>query len=224
MARMQMGGVEMQRGEVTLPVDNLRAEARNVGLQAGIGANVEAISALLRGDRDKVRRVVAESVAAIPRNGWIFGALDLVRAALAVDEPLLARAVLEKAVPEGGPNSRNALTRLATALVLEAEGDMVGAGQRFAQTNDTFEKLGWPGTQVVALAGLGRTRVSLGDATAGLENLKAARLIATRLGMEPLLVELDTTIGDISRSAPAGDTDLRPAARVSDNHGDPSER
>jgi tetratricopeptide (TPR) repeat protein len=201
MARLQMGGVEVQRGEVTLPVENLVAEASSVGMQPGIGASVVAMGALLDGDHDRVRRVVAEAVAAVPPNGRIFGALDLVRAALAIGDPALARAVLGKAVPEDGPSSRNALTRLATALVLEAEGDMGGARQRFAETNEIFEKLGWPGTQVVALAGLGRMRVSLGDATAGLENLKAARQIATRLGMQPLLVELDGTIGDLSRSA-----------------------
>jgi class 3 adenylate cyclase/tetratricopeptide (TPR) repeat protein len=220
MARMQMGGVEVQRGDVTVPIDNVRTEAKDVGLQPGIGANVVALGALLRGDGDTVRRVIAETVAVIPPNGWIFGALDLVRAALAVGELGLARAVLEKAIPEDGPNSRNALTKIATALVHEAEGDVIGAQLRFAQTNDTFEKLGWPGTQVIALAGLGRTRVSLGDATAGLENLQAARVIATRLGMQPLLVELDAAIGDLSRSGSGSGTDLRPAARASHSQGD----
>ncbi len=194
MASMQMAGAEAQRGVVSPLGDNVLSEARAVGMQPGIGANMSAVVANLRGDRDEARRIIVDTIAAIPPNGWMFGAMDLVRVALELDDIPLARQVLAKSIPEDGPNIRHALTRLATALTLEAEGDLAGALDRYLATNARFERLGWPPTQVIALAGLGRTRIALGDTAAGLGDLLAARAIAEGLGMRPMLASIDASI------------------------------
>jgi len=194
MARMQMAGAEAQRGEVTVIADDLLSDARAVGMQPGIGGNAAAAVALVQGDRDEARRIIVDTVAAIPAGGWMFGAMDLVRIALELGDIELARSVLEKSIPEDGPNIRHALTRLGTALVLEAEGDLAGALDRYIPMNARFEQLGWPATQVVALAGLGRTRIALGETAAGLAALARARVIATDLGMRPMLSGIDAAM------------------------------
>jgi tetratricopeptide (TPR) repeat protein len=204
MARAQICIVEAQRGELTLPPADYMAEARAVGMQPGIGGGMNAMTALVKGDREAARRSVVETVAAIAEGRWIFSALELVRVALALGDIDLARQVLAKAMPEAGPNSRNALTRLATALVQEAEGDLAGANQRFTDANAFFETLAWPGTQVIALAGRGRTRYGLGEREAGLADLAAAMETASRLRMRPFLAEIDAFLAATAAGAGSG--------------------
>jgi class 3 adenylate cyclase len=213
MAALQMAAVEAQRGVISAIGDDVLLEAGAVGMQPGIGANAAAVAANLRGDRDGARRIIVDTVAAIPPGGWMFGAMDLVRVALDLQDVQLARQVLAKSIPEDGPNIRHALTRLATALILEAEGEFNGALDRFVEMNALFERLGWPPTQVIALAGLGRTRIALGDVSAGLDDLHAARSIAAGLGMRPMLASIEGSIAEAMARVPdvAAQAALRPA-------------
>jgi class 3 adenylate cyclase/tetratricopeptide (TPR) repeat protein len=213
MAALQMAAVEAQRGVISAIGDDVLLEAGAVGMQPGIGANAAAVAANLRGDRDGARRIIVDTVAAIPPGGWMFGAMDLVRVALDLQDVQLAWQVLAKSIPEDGPNIRHALTRLATALILEAEGDFGGALDRFVEMNALFERLGWPPTQVIALAGLGRTRIALGDVPAGLDDLHAARSIAAGLGMRPMLASIEGSIAEAMARVPdvAAQAALRPA-------------
>jgi hypothetical protein len=66
---------------------------------------------------------------------------------------------------------------------------------------------------VIALAGLGRTRIALGDVPAGLDDLHAARSIAAGLGMRPMLASIEGSIAEAMARVPdvAAQAALRPA-------------
>jgi len=107
----------------------------------------------------------------------------------------LRGALLTKAYPEAGRSrGRGILSQLATALVLEAEGDIAAARPRFEAAADYFTEHGWVESNGDALAGLGRCQIALGEVDAGIANLRRAREIAEYLKIPQKIRDIDVAI------------------------------
>jgi class 3 adenylate cyclase/tetratricopeptide (TPR) repeat protein len=200
MAGMQSAGVLIQRGATDLDVHGLILEGRSVGLPASIGVGMGAFAALNRGDTPAARALLQEALDLTPEGRTIYGLVESVWAALKLGDTSLARALLARASPEDG-SSRGELTRLARAMVLQAEGDHVSALEQFDTARAYFATRGWVSTWALALAGAGRSRLALGDTAAGLDLLRQARAEAAALQYELLLSEIDPVLASVAGAA-----------------------
>jgi class 3 adenylate cyclase/tetratricopeptide (TPR) repeat protein len=220
MIRMVRGAIELERGMPLTSMENLMEETAAIGFRPYVGAPVETMRALARGDRDGVRRTILETIALVPDAEHITGAVTHVRAALEIGDVALARRVLEKAMPEPMSGGRSHLTQLATALVLEAEDDLAAALPRFEACIAYFGEHGWAESHGQALAGAGRCRVGLDEVQAGIELLERARQIAVFLKTPKVIASIDTSILaarsllDGSGSQPASEAELPQRTRL----------
>jgi class 3 adenylate cyclase/tetratricopeptide (TPR) repeat protein len=191
MSDMQRAGVQAARGE---PIEDAAAIAnlmRTFGWPPTPPAGIEATVAIARGDPEAARQIIGESIDGTPAGAYTYGTLDLVRMALQLDDIALARKVLTRAAPPG-PSARGHLTLLATAEIAKADGDLQTAHAAYAEAIEFFTDHAWPWEQAIALAGLGRCLVGLGDRDAGLAAMGQARELAEGLGAAPFIAELDT--------------------------------
>jgi hypothetical protein len=153
------------------------------------------------GDPEGARRVIHETLDVVGEGEATTNAVLLVQIALTLGDLPIARRVLTKAYPETGVSrGRGILSQLATALVLEAEGDIPGARPRFEATADYFTEHGWVESSGDALAGLGRCQIVDGEIDAGLANLRRARDIAVQLKIPQKIHDIDAAI---TAAAPA---------------------
>ena len=126
----------------------------------------------------------------------MYGLVECVWAARRLGDQDLARRILSRAYPEDD-SSRGQLTRLATALVAEADGDQVEALANYESALAFFTARRWAGSRLQALAWAGRTRLALGETATGLERLREARTEAVALGYELLLSDIDAAIASV---------------------------
>ena len=194
MIRMQVGGIEVERGEATQPLDDLMAAAESIGFPPYIGGGTTAMAYLRRGDLDAARSTVEATLERVADGRWVTNTVELVRVSLAVGDVSLARRVLAKACPADTETSRGCLTTLATAYVLEAEGNVAEARQQFAAPSGFFVKVGWPWLTILVQFGEGRCLIAMGDAAHGVELLRAARDTAIELKAKPTLLDIEATI------------------------------
>ena len=194
MIGMEVGGIEAERGTSREPMTDPGPLAASIGLATYLGGEAAARSALNLGDQDAARAMVATTVTRVPEGRWITGAVQNVNVAVEVGDLDLAHAVLAKAFPDDDSTARGLMTRLATGLVLEAQGNLVEAARNFAETAAFFDERGFVVERLLALFGLGRCRVATGEVADGLEFLRAARDIAIYLKAAPMLSKIDAAI------------------------------
>jgi class 3 adenylate cyclase/tetratricopeptide (TPR) repeat protein len=201
MLRMTQVAVEAARGLTTTPADGLTEEAIAIGFRPYVPGGNVAHAALVSGDPEGARRVIHETLDVVGEGEATTNAVLLVQIALTLGDLPIARRVLTKAYPETGVSrGRGILSQLATALVLEAEGDIPGARPRFEATADYFTEHGWVESSGDALAGLGRCQIVDGEIDAGLANLRRARDIAVQLKIPQKIHDIDAVI---TAAAPA---------------------
>jgi tetratricopeptide (TPR) repeat protein len=195
MSRMVRADIEVARGELSEPVDDLMELASTVGFRPWVPSVTVVQAAFQRGDREQARAKMLEAVGLLAPGERITGVVGHVATALDMGDVGLARQVIANARPgtiEGGPAH---LTDLANALVLEAEGDAAGALVRFDACHAFAESHGWVEMDGDSLAGLGRCRIALGEVDAGLALLQRAREIALYLKARGMLTKIDAAIG-----------------------------
>ena len=196
MLRMGRVAIESARGLMTTPVDGLTEEAIAIGFRPYVPGGNVALATFVNGDTEGARRIVGETLDFVHDGEWTTNVVVLIQVALALADLPLAHRVLTKAYPEAGHSrGRGALTQLATAMVLEAEGDIPAARRRFQSAGDYFSEHGWAESQGDALAGLGRCQVAEGEIDAGLANLRRAREFAADLKIPHKVQALDAAIG-----------------------------
>lgn len=202
MLRMSLVAIEAARGAMTTPADGLTEAAIAIGFRPYVpGANV-AQAALANGDPERARRVIRETLDLVGEGEATTGAVLHVQMALAMGDLPLARQVLTKAYPETGvARGRGILSQLATALVLEAEGDIDAARPRFQAAADYFTEHGWVESGGDALAGLGRCQIAVGEIGAGVANLRRAREIAMYLKITPKIQVIDAAVAATASAA-----------------------
>ena len=194
MLRMGQVSIESARGLPTTP-EGLTEEAIAIGFRPYIPGGTVAVAALVNGDTEGARRIVGETLDFVNDGEWTTNAVVHVQVALALGDLPLAHRVLAKSYPESGHSrGRGILTGLATALVLEAEGEVDAARPRFQAAADYFIEHGWAESSGDALAGLGRCQVALGDVAAGLANLRRAREFAANLKTPEKIQAIDAAI------------------------------
>jgi class 3 adenylate cyclase/tetratricopeptide (TPR) repeat protein len=191
MINMVRTGIQVSRGEVPDSVDDLVAQAAAIGFRRYVPAAVVVMAAFARGDHAAARRGIVEALESIPDGEHIVGTIPLIQTALAMGDLPLARQVLGKTVPALSEGGRSGLSELAIGLVLEAEGDLAGALHRFETSHAFLHEHGWVEAGGQALAGIGRCRIALGDAPAGLDALRGAREIAASLKVPSMLDAID---------------------------------
>ena len=180
MIRMQTGDVEVERGVPIDQLDDLMTAAESIGFLPYVGGALTALACLRRGANEDARAAVEATLARVPEDRTVTGALELVRVSVALGDLKLARRVLAKSFQSDKPTGRGSLTRTATALVLEAEGNVAEARQLFAETGAFFERLGWPWYTTLAQFGEGRCLIAMGEIDRGVELLREARDTADR--------------------------------------------
>ncbi len=199
MVRMQAGYVEIERGAVTEPLDDLMATAESVGLLPFMGGALTALAAMRQGDHEAARAAVEATLRRVPDGIYVTSALELARTSVALGDVNLARRVLAKSFPFDRQTTRGYLTKLATAFVLEAEGNDGEARQDFAEARAFFEKLGWPYTTALAQFGEGRCLIEIGDRARGVDLLRRARDTAIELNAKPTLLDIEAAMDAAGR-------------------------
>ena len=197
MAGVQSAGVLVQRGATNVDLHGLILEGRSVGLPSSIGAGLGAFAAINRGDAPAARAILQDALDLTPEDRTIYGLVESVWAALRLADTGLAKALLTRAFPEDG-SSRGELTRLARAMVEQADGNHATALELFETAHAYFETRGWVSTRALALAGAGRSRLALGDTAAGLDLRREARAQAAALQFELLLSEIDPVLASVA--------------------------
>ncbi|HEX8026067.1 MAG TPA: hypothetical protein VF484_07680, partial [Candidatus Limnocylindrales bacterium] len=194
MARMTLYSAKAQRGDVSDPLIEVQDEAVSIGLAYFLPAGLVATIALERGEPDRARQILVDTLASLGDRDYLSSVLDLVEVAVSIGDLELARAVMRRARPERDPSEGNQIGRQARAMLLEAEGDTAGAAERYEVSAAWFGAFGWAQPQAQGLIGLGRCRLALGDTAGGLEALGQARNIAVRLGSPPLLRQVEAAM------------------------------
>ena len=110
----------------------------------------------------------------------------LVRTALAVDDRLLARSLIE-GVPVLTPIQQHTIT-VSRAQVAEADGDYAEAAALYADAAERWEQFGNLPERAYALLGQGRCLQALDDPSAD-QPLNAARELFAAIGYRPALAE-----------------------------------
>jgi tetratricopeptide (TPR) repeat protein len=201
MIRMSRMAVEAARGPTTTPADGLTEAAIAIGFRPYVPGGNIAQTAFANGDPEGARRIIGETLDFVNDGEWTTNAVVQVQLALAMEDLPLARRVLTKAYPEAGRSrGRGILSQLATALVLEAEGDIAAARPRFEAAADYFTEHGWVESNGDALAGLGRCQIALGEVDSGIAKLRRAREIAASLKIPQKIDAIDAAI---AAAAPA---------------------
>jgi class 3 adenylate cyclase/tetratricopeptide (TPR) repeat protein len=200
MIRMEVADIRMNRGLTPEPLDDLMAMAASIGFPPYVGGGSVARAALGRGESEAAAAAVQAALDAVPEGGWVTSVSEHVRVALAVGDVPLAKQALAKARRLDPPAP---LTTLATALILEAEGDLSEASKAFADAEATFDQQGWPLERMLALMGDGRCLIAQGDLAGGVDRLSRAREIAMYLKAAPSLSEIDAAI-DAAVDGPGG--------------------
>jgi class 3 adenylate cyclase/tetratricopeptide (TPR) repeat protein len=129
---------------------------------------------------------------------WRF-LFEEVRAAIAAGHPDLARRLAADPELFDRPGSR-ADADAAAAAVSELNGDWEEAAARYAAAGEALERLGYFGSLVGPLIGLGRCLVQLGRPDDALSNLNQARQICERLGATVRVAEIDQLLSRTSFS------------------------
>jgi class 3 adenylate cyclase len=190
MSDMQREGIQAIRGEPSPDASEIANQMRAFGWPPTPPACVEARAAIERGDPEAARRIISESIDGTPAGSYTYGTLDLVRFALQQGDIPLARKVLTRAPPPG-PGARGHVTTLATAEIAAVDGDLETAHVAYTEASAFFTDHRWPYEQALALAGMGRCLVGLGNREAGLAAVGQARELAVDLRAAPFIAELD---------------------------------
>jgi class 3 adenylate cyclase/tetratricopeptide (TPR) repeat protein len=195
MIRMARMAVEAARGPTTSPTEGLTEAAIAIGFRPYVPGGNIAQAAFVNGDPEGARRIIGETLGYVGEGEWTTNAVAQVQVALAMEDVPLAHRVLAKAYPEAGTSrGRGVLSQLATALVLEAEGNIAEARPRFQAAVDYFTRLGWVENSGDSLAGLGRCQIADSEIDAGLANLQRAREIAVYLKTQQKIDAIDAAI------------------------------
>jgi tetratricopeptide (TPR) repeat protein len=118
------------------------------------------------------------------------------RAATAAGRPELARR-LAPDLNEFRRPQRKADAYAAAGVVVEADGRWEEAASRYAEAAVLMEQLGYEGSLVGPLIGLGRCLTHLGHADEAVSKLKEARRTCDRLGAAVRITEIDQLLAAI---------------------------
>jgi class 3 adenylate cyclase/tetratricopeptide (TPR) repeat protein len=194
--------IDLERTGGQVDTEGLKAKAIGLGLGEHFTSALAVKVALLRGDLAGARNAVSEALERTPA-GETVPAIILVEAALAAGDLPLARLVLTRSYPESMHRAKGVHTRIARALVLEAEGDFPEARPQF-EASVTWLR---PRTKSVplriALSGLGRTLVALGEPEQAMAAFREARSIAETLKTSYAIPALDAAIAAAEAAATA---------------------
>jgi len=187
--------IDLERTGGQVDTEGLKAQAIGLGLGEHFTGALAVKVALLRGDIAGARSAVRDALERTPAAETV-PAIILVEAALAAGDLPLARQVLTRSHPESMHRAKGVHSRIARALVLEAEGDFAAARPQFEAS------IAWlrPRTKSVplriALSGLGRALVALGEREQGIAAFREARSIAETLKTSYAIPALDAAIAD----------------------------
>jgi tetratricopeptide (TPR) repeat protein len=124
---------------------------------------------------------------------YVIALPSTVRTALALDQPELAERLVAGVEPRW-PYSEHALVS-ANAALAEAQGDLAGAVEGYADAARRWQSFGVVPEHAFALLGQGRCLTALGRTSEATPVLHQARDIFTRLQAAPALGEVDQLLG-----------------------------
>ncbi|HEX8025065.1 MAG TPA: hypothetical protein VF484_02565, partial [Candidatus Limnocylindrales bacterium] len=191
------GIIELERG-VDIDLEGLKVQGAALGLEEHFFAGVASRLAYLRGDFEASRRIVVETLDRLP-DGFFVTAVFFVTTAIAAGDLPLAHRVLTHTYPESTPRLRSVLVKLARGLVLEAEGDLDGARQLFAEAVAWLVGRTRSLPTQEALFALGRAQVALGEIDEGLVRLREARSVGEDLKTAHAIARIDAAIESATR-------------------------
>jgi class 3 adenylate cyclase/tetratricopeptide (TPR) repeat protein len=188
-------GLRAARGEPTEGAEEMTGLATAIGFRPYIPGGNIAQAKFFNGDPEGARRVANETLAMVGDGEYTTNVVTLVEVALDLHDLELAHRVLAKAYPEDGQRgTRSTLTQLATAMVLEADGEITAARSRYDAAATFFTSHGWLESEGDARAGLGRCQVAMGDREEGLANLRRSLEIWQRLKVPRRVEDLERRI------------------------------
>ncbi len=174
----------------------LLAAAREIGLPSFL-SDVFAAAAqhfLALDRREQAHDLLRELDQLVPRrNNLVLELPRVVRTALALHDPSLARRLAEGAEPRD-PLTRHSLAA-AQAQLVEATGDLAEAGRLYADAAERWERFGNVPEHAYALLGHGRCLAALFDPGAG-EPLNRAKQLFASMGYKQALAETSGLLGE----------------------------
>jgi tetratricopeptide (TPR) repeat protein len=178
--------------------DDVLARARGSGepqfVALAFGAAARQLLAQGRPQQSKALLVELEQVANIRADPYYASLLpDLVRTALALDEPELASGLVHGAEPRT-PLDEHAITACRAQLA-EAAGEQAEAATLHAEAADRWRGFGNMPERAYALLGQGRCLTALGKPEAAAPLRKARELFAS-MGYKPALAETEALLGE----------------------------
>ena len=187
------------RGEAVGPLDKLIADWDAAGLGDGLEW-AQALAAFAVGDLDTTRSMLTAFVEseADPDPAWPFVDLALrVGDRSSADRLATASRASRAASHTTDPDGLALEAATDDALVgriVDADGDVTAAIERYERAWRTFAEFGW-GTPAGLVRGwLGRCLIGDGRAAEAVEHLTAARELAVRLGLAQELAETDALL------------------------------
>jgi len=193
--------VRLDRGELVASTEGLESMARDLGAPPTWVAPVVAEAALARGDAEGARRALAEALEATPE-GEVWNPHRFVLACLRTGAPDLARRALATgASPHGNIGVEG---QVAETIVAEINRDFVAARAGYRRAAAVSHSVGSPPEEAIALAGLGRCLLALGENVEGVARLRESRAIWERLRATPRIAEIDALLASVDATPSPG--------------------
>ena len=174
----------------------LLAAAREIGLASFLSESFAAAAQhfLALDRREQAHDLLRELDQLVARrNNLVLELPKVVRTALALDDPPLARRLAEGIEPHDPP-TRHSLAA-AQAQLVEATGDAAEAAQLYADAAERWERFGNLPEHAYALLGHGRCLAALFDPRAG-EPLNRAKQLFASMGYNQALAETNGLLGE----------------------------
>jgi hypothetical protein len=179
-------------------VDVFLPRAREVGdMQMLVPAPIAAsVIEMINDRRDASLERLEEFERVIePRPDWLATELgEAVRVALWAGEPSRASRLVGL-MRSGTDRDRLALAGAEAAIAEATSGDPTGTARLYASAAEGWQRFGHVVEQAFALLGQGRCLVRAGEHASAVQPLQDARGILSRLGVTPLLAEVDALLG-----------------------------
>jgi tetratricopeptide (TPR) repeat protein len=192
--------VRLDRGEPITSTDSLESMARDIGAPPTWVAPVVAEAAVARGDTEGARRALAAALDATP-GGELWNLSRFVLACLRVRAPDLAR----RAFATGASRKETATERqVGRAILAEIDLDAAAARIGYHEAAATSHSVGSQPEEAVALAGLGRCLLALGETGEGVARLRESRVIWERLRATPRIAEIDALLASVGAAPSPG--------------------
>ena len=182
--------VRLDRGQPIASTDGLESMARDSGAPPTWVAPVVAEAAVARGDADGARRALAVALDATPaRELWNLARFVL--ACFRIEAPDLAR----RAIATGANPKVSAVERqVGEAILAEIDRDFASARIGYQAAAASYDSVASLPEEAVALAGLGRCLLAMGETEEGVARLRESRAIWERLRATPRVAEIDVLL------------------------------